>query len=231
MFDGKYYNHCDTFLYQMPIDSLTLPAWERGFALDSIGFYVRQGTAGENPLIYYPGDEKPYQLLDSTDADSYIRIRSYNACGWKEDTLQLRVNARPQVELLRDSVSGNDSLCIGFDYPYYWGGKLPKEYEIYLKSAEAVYVNDTLKAGGVQFQIRNGDTIRHTLKGTAETFLIQNKNMPSCSQDSLWKVEVLAQPDTLLHPDSVGYCLGSKELETVKLFATDKSDFKWGNGN
>ena len=46
--------------------------------------------------------------------------------------------ARPQVELLRDSVSGNDSLCIGFDYPYYWGGKLPKEYEIYLKSAEAV---------------------------------------------------------------------------------------------
>ena len=229
LFDGKYYNHCDTFLYQMPIDSLTLPAWERGFALDSIGFYVRQGTAGENPLIYYPGDEKPYQLLDSTDADSYIRIRSYNACGWKEDTLQLRVNARPQVELLRDSVSGNDSLCIGFDYPYYWGGKLPKEYEIYLKSAEAVYVNDTLKAGGVQFQIRNGDTIRHTLKGTAgETFLIQNKNMPSCSQDSLWKVEVLAQPDTLLHPDSVGYCLGSKELETVKLFATDKSDFKWG---
>ncbi|MDE6452024.1 MAG: hypothetical protein K2L23_07035, partial [Odoribacter sp.] len=229
LFDGHHYNHCDTFLYRMPLDSLMLPEWERGFSLDSISFYTKQGSAEESRLIYRPGAAEPYLWLDSTDVDSYVRIRSYNVCGSEEKTLNLRVNTRPKVELLRDSVSHNDSLCIGFDYPYYWGGRLPKEYEIYLKSAESVYVNDTLKSAGVQFQIRNGDTIRHTLKGTVgESFLIQNKNMLSCSMDSLWNVEVLAQPDTLLQPDSAGYCLGSPELETVKLFAPGKSDFKWG---
>lgn len=225
---GIYFDHCDTFIYQLPIDTLLMEKYTRGFALDSAYFYIKQGTADEDSLIYRNGKEsKLTQLFDSTDVFSYVRIRSYNGCGMVEDTLKLRVNRKPKLELWRDEVSKNDSLCIGVDYTYQWKGSLPDDYWIYLTPSNPVYVNGVLQESG-QVKIENGDEIRHTVQGKSEErFLMQNKNMLSCAMDSTWEVEVLALPDTLLHPDSVGYCSGSLEINTKKLFETGKSDFKW----
>lgn len=228
-FNGRYYRICDTFRYQLPIDSLVLPDWSRGYDLDSVTAVIKQGMGAEQHLVFRSGDTfYPKQLLDSTDVYTTIYLRSYNYCGMDDATLKLRVNAKPKVKLLRDSLPKNDSLCVGFDYPYYWGGQLPKDYTISFKPSSPVFVNG-VRHEATQMQIENGDKIRLVDGGMQqEEFIIQNDSMVSCKLDAVWPVVGLTPPDTLIFPDSVSYCESLTTLQTVKLFAEGKSDFKWG---
>lgn len=229
LFDGTVYRHCDPFRYAFPVSYLSEADNTRGFPLDSVYFYVRQGTGREDAVLYRQGESDALTYwLDSTDVKSGIRIRSYNVCGWTEDSIQLQVNTRPRVSLWRDGVEQNDTLCVGVDYPYYWKGKWPKGCEMYLTPSDTIFVNGQVNVAGNQVLIKNGDIIRHVRPGLQEEGIyISNADMPSCALDSAWEVEIVAFPDTLIHPDSVGYCEGSLELQTAKLFRPGKTGFKW----
>lgn len=227
----KAYKHCDTVRYALPLDSLSKYERTRGFALDSVCWYIREGSAPEKNLVYRADSQTvPEEWLDSLDVITTSRMISYNACGSSEPMdLSLFIAARPKMELLRDSVSRNDSLCIGLDYPYYWKGTFPKDYTIQLTPAVEVSVNGTKSEAGKAIGIRVGDKIRYEVAGTAdEKFVIQNTKMTTCALDSVGKLELLALPDTLRMRDSLGYCLGASDFNAVKLFHSGKSDFKWG---
>lgn len=226
-------DHCDTFRYRLPVDLLTQPDWLRGLDIDSIRFCITQGTAGEDTLLYRPDSDESglAYWLDSTEVTSYVRIRSFNACGWNEGELKLNMFARPEFNLLRDSLPENDSLCIHLDYPYYLGGKQPKAYTITMTSLDRpVFVNGVRTDVGTSVGIREGDGIRYEQAGDnyREQFEIKNDKMPSCKVVATVPLVSLEMPDTLVYPDSVSYCEGLTTLQTVKLFAEGKSDFKWG---
>ncbi|MDE5612740.1 MAG: hypothetical protein K2I90_12080, partial [Odoribacter sp.] len=202
--------HCDTVRYALPIDSLSKEGNTRGFALDSVCWYIREGSASERKLVYRFGDQTvPTELLDSLDVITTSRLVSYNVCGAsKPENFNLFIATRPRVELLRDAVSSNDSLCIGLEYSYDWKGTLPKDYTIQMTPTGEVFVNGEKKEGGKAVEIKNGDDIRYEAAGTAdERFVIQNTKMPTCQLDSIGKLEILALPDTLRMRDSVGYCV------------------------
>ncbi|MDE5611062.1 MAG: PKD domain-containing protein [Odoribacter sp.] len=223
--------HCDTVRYVLPIDSLSKGENTRGFALDSVCWYIRKGLASEETLVYRLGDQTvPVEWLDSLDVITTSRMVSYNVCGPSVlKNFNLFIATRPKVELLRDAVSENDSLCVGLEYPYNWKGTFPKDYTIQLTSTEEVFVNGEKKEGGKAIEVNNGDGFRYeSVKQVNEHFVIQNTQMKTCQLDSVWVLETLALPDTLRVRDSVGYCMGSPEFNAVKLFKPGKSDFKWG---
>ncbi|MDE7373938.1 MAG: hypothetical protein K2M86_01215, partial [Odoribacter sp.] len=222
--------HCDTVSFPIPIDWLGKDENVNGFPLDSACLFVREGSAKEERLVYRAGDVSvPTVLLDSLDVPTVIKLSSYNVCGTTSAMLDLQIAAKPKVELLRDSVSRNDSLCIGLDYPYYWKGIFPKNYTIQMTSPAEVFVNGEKREGDTEIELKNGDNIRYEAVGLVdEHFVIKNTRMLECVMDSIGKLEMLALPDTVLHRDSVGYCKGSLELKTEKLFKPGQSDFKWG---
>lgn len=228
---------CDTFRYSVPFVLLYDPDMARGFNLDSVYFYFKQGQGPEDSLVYRWSPElSPLTyLFDSTDVASNMRIRAYNACGASEDTLQIQVHSKPRLTLLRDSVPENDSLCVGMDYPYYWGWKNGQGnpgdiFDYYITSTGEVYLDKTTYGPEKsQLHIQYGTEVRYTAVGNyEEKFLIKHKAMPSCSLDTTLSVVILPQPDTLLYPDSISYCMGSPELNLKKLFGKEEPVFKWG---
>ncbi|MDE7073583.1 MAG: PKD domain-containing protein, partial [Odoribacter sp.] len=225
---------CDTFSYALPLEDLLLKEdYMWGFELDSVRFALKQGNADEKIVYYRQGGTKDLTFLfDSTEVESRIVYRSYNRCGMKEDTLSFRVYAKPNVELWRDSVAGNDSLCVDMAYPYYWEGKFPPQYEMLLLPCQSgsedrvpVTINGVESSKG-QVAFENGDTIRYTETGDiTETIVIYNTNQPSCNATLALDLTVLNQPDVPRFKDSIGICEGLGTLDTRKLFAAGKSDF------
>lgn len=224
---------CDTFRYAMPLDSLLLrEEYMWGFELDSVRFALKQGSADSTIIYYRRGGTKDLSFLfDSTEVQSSITYKSYNRCGWGDGAMDFQVYGKPNVQLWRDSIAENDSLCVDMAYPYFWEGTLPPQYEIYLfpkdqeGNAIPMSVNGKEKKG--QTLVMNGDTILYATTGTVkEEILIHNVNFRRCNMQTTLDLEVLEQPDMPVFADSVGICEGLETLDARKLFKAEESDFK-----
>lgn len=221
---------CDSFRYQLHDTIWNMNSFER----DSLIFYFDNG--GKKDTVVYSHHPQEYYDFDRTGVTpSYIKVKTSNYCGWSQEIeTGLLTHIRPEADLLRDSVAENDSLCIGFEYPYYWGGTLPEDYEVVLQTDKKVWIDGVAYDAGTSATIGDWQVkapqVQYEEGGKiAQKFWIKNKAMPGCMQVLDTFVYMISAPDTLLYKDSIRYCETLNTLTTSELFKAGEDNFKWGD--
>lgn len=233
--DKDVYHRCGPFTYDLHWDIWT----KNGLSLDSNFVYFGKGSVTDT--AEFSTRFRKQFVFDSTgNRPNYIRIKAHNYCGWsKEEEAVFFTRTKPSIALLRDSIPLNDSLCIGFDYPYYLGGVVPENYQVMANFSETTWVDDVEFGAGAEKPIpdwqKRPPLVRHPEGGTVkERLIITNSDMPTCSQVYDTVVHIIPEPDTLIYKDSLRYCDGLQTLDTRKLFGatphTPRFRWQWNDG-
>lgn len=225
---GAFYQRCDTFRYALQTDVWTT----NNYAADSVFFYFEKSNGHRDTVLNYANPVYKFDTVGNTW--NFIRTRAHNYCGWgNEVAVKFYTRTRPDVKLLRDSLPGNDSLCLKFDYDYYLGGTLPENYSLSYKVSNPAYVNGEYLAAGDKVEFENFSdeqkklSVNHQkVAKTWEDLVISNKDMGGCYQEYKDSVYVITAPDNVLFRDSVRYCEGLNKLSVEQLFDPAKKQFK-----
>lgn len=228
--DGNYHK-CDSFRYTLQNNLWAINTFEA----DTNHFYFGKGRNKRDTIIN--GSASFYDFDSTGNRINYIRVKVHNYCGWSgEEEVDFYTRTLPEAFLLRDSVPHNDSLCLDFDYRYYWGGITPERYKIGARFSRETFVNGTSVNGGVTMAIDDWAVspplIKHRNEGeTLEHFTIINADMESCRQEYDTAVNIIVAPDKPVYPDSIKYCSSLSQLNTTNLFGTSKvfkkADWLW----
>lgn len=222
------YQKCDSFRY-----ALQQEIWsDNNFQTDSVYYFFRKGNTKRDTILNYA--QLFYDFDSVGNAPNLIQAKAHNYCGWSGEVSAEFINrVRPDVTLFRDSLPKNDSLCLDFDYRYYFDGTLPGNCSVNFWFDRRAYVDGSLLNDGSRKEIadfkNDGILVRYPELGKIkENFTLINKDMKRCTQEYKDSVYIIVVPDSLVFRDSVRYCAGLTVLETEQLFRPDRKSFKWG---
>lgn len=227
-------NRCDSFTYQLP--DFRAAFRDNNMALDSVGFWFTKGDS-DSAMVFTAGQDLTdrYFVFDSVGNKlNYIRLRISNACGWsKADSVRFYTRTLPRVEILRDSMTDNDTLCVGFGYSYTLGGQLPEHYTDSVCFSRRTQIDD-IEIEGSEGNAYNADfhTILHPEAGeTVEYYRVTNTDYPICKSEFKDTVVIIDSPSVPLYRDSVLFCNSLDTLDVSRLFGQNPvfrtAEWKW----
>ena len=217
---GDTIDMCGAFRYVFPSD---LKINNNNLKLDTVAWYFKNG----NRQDFARPDSAAYHFNHTGDSLNKLKVTARNYCG--EDSLVVPFYTRviPNVELWRDSIPSNDSLCINFTYDYFFKGELPEFYTIKARFSQPV------DSGGYSKEelIIHSDSVIRTLtykeqETVKENYVITNDKNTACVQTSEWKSVFILQPDSLAYRDSIMHCTGFDEFNGQKLFNNPNPQYK-----
>lgn len=198
---------CGEYKYQIPSE---IPVDSNYAVVDKYEWKFSKGSYVQVFPDQKPGVEEI--VFDSlTDIASYITLRAGNSCGWSvPDSVSFFTYETPVVELWRDSVLNNDTLCSGKDYQYYFKGVFPQHFQITPGNVE----NDSV----VQVFFPESGAME-------EIYTIINTDHPNCSQEikeELW----LVSPPIFEVFDTIQFCNTTTEIQTHALLKSQLLNYK-----
>lgn len=187
---------CGAYEYVLP---LNIPIDSNYCHLTGYEWKFGKGTYQEVYEELRPLESFTFDSLKGTQTISYVTFKVQNECGWSRmDSIPFYTYGLPQVELWRDSVPGNDTLCSNRSYKYYLKGYFPENYEVIKDGGKPG--KDTIY--DVQF-ISSGSVYK-----AEEEFIIRNKDLSGCNDTIKGQVYIFNPPvfDVL---DTVHFCENS----------------------
>lgn len=219
-------NICGTLTYTLPnvqIDSNYLK-------LDSVRLLFAKGSKIDTlrtiPKTY------THEFDSLGDIVNYVVLKARNACGWGTvDSVGFYTRIKPQIEIYRDSIRNNDTLCVGTPYDYHLVGQLPEKIKYMIVFGGKVTVDGVgYDANAVRMDsVVKLPNVIHIDEGEHQQYIkIENKYNSKCFQEYKDTLQVVGMPDRIkdVYSDSIAYCSSLTMMDTKKLFVGDKNDSK-----
>lgn len=219
---GQEINICGAYTYRLPLLSIDTNAME----IDTVR-WIYTNRAKRDTLT--DGTEI---VFDSTGNNlHYVIADVHNYCGWSgTDSVGFYTRTQPDVQLWRDSMAMDDTLCLQRAYPYYLVGDIPEnfEYDLELKGSKG-------KKDGVPFMSGSRYTaepgrmplfsMQYEQGGKAyENFVIYNADYDVCKQELKDSVFLVPAPDTVKF-DTFFYCASIASINGKILFEQEEPAF------
>lgn len=221
--DGRY-ERCDTFIYNLPDVKRMIN--QNNQTIDSTRWIFYSGRVLPDTMNFTAYTDAQTFMFDTTaNVPMYIRTEVRNACGWgKIDSAAFYVRTQPKVQLWRDSIPANDTLCSGFDYRYYFIGTLPESYTVNATFSAPTFVD------GVSVTTRPAKLgiVKHPTRidRKEEHLVIVNDNNKACFQKIDTNLTIVGPPDHTRYEDSLRHCSSYQVLDTRELFG-ENPKYKW----
>lgn len=225
--NDRYFTFCDTFKYTLPDCRELLDS--NYVQVDSLGFLFTRGS--HDSVVLKTSGQQVFAFDSLGERPNYISLRAKNECGWGyADTVKFFTHEMPHVELLRDSIPGNDTLCANFPYRYYLGGILPRSHgDSILFTGKKLFGSQQIPVADPRKWQPFKDTVAMINPEPGkfqERFLIVNLKAPLWCRQELGPLDlyVVSAPSSLIYQDSVLYCELKEKLETKYLFDVASGD-------
>lgn len=206
------FGFCGEYIYKIPAEIAADSNWA---FIDKYEWKFGKGSAVETYTEKLPTTGVTEIVFDSLgEKASYITLRVGNSCGWSTtDSVSFYTFETPKVELWRDSVPNNDTLCSGRDYKYHFKGFFPKNFEI--SPASSGHEQDSVQP------------VWYPDEGkVSETYTIINTDRSECKQVISGEVMILAPPLFTPLNTTVDFCESTTEIQTHALVDHDFINFK-----
>lgn len=218
---------CDTFCYTLQnfmesIDSNNLPT-------DSVAFVFAKGKGPKDTLIYREGVSQKYAFDSVTENLNYIELRAGNHCGWSESQkLNFYTYIRPDMQVLRNHLADNDTICAGTDCIYELAGTLPESYYIEVKYTKLDGNFLPIETPVQENQSSLTWTHRYEDAGVTEERIVLRNGMAYdlCWQEWVDTIFTVTPPSGFLYEDSLKYCDSETEITLAGLFGENTEGYR-----